>query len=126
MALDRLRGKWRIEILLSLLDGPVRLGQLRRRVPQATERMLVRRLREMEKEGIITRTDLSEKIKRVEYTLCDPAGVAVLDLLVSLAEWGTRHLPVVIVNDLAAPPPRPACGPFPVRRAEVQGKRESA
>ena len=67
--------------------------------------MLVQRLREMEKEGIITRTDLSGKIKRVEYTVCDPFGIAVLDLLVFLADWGRRNLSVSNVNDVIAPPP---------------------
>jgi len=105
MALNLLRGKWRIEILLLLMDGPVRLGQLRRRIPRATRKMLVQRLREMEKEGIITRTDLSGKIKRVEYTVCDPFGIAVLDLLVFLADWGRRNLSVSNVNDVIAPPP---------------------
>ncbi|MGB6133629.1 MAG: helix-turn-helix domain-containing protein [Acidobacteriaceae bacterium] len=147
MALNLLRGKWRIEILLLLLDGPVRLGQLRRRIPGATKKMLVQRLREMEREGIITRTDLSGKIKRVEYTVCDPVGVAVLDLLVFLAEWSTHHLPASILNDGVAPAPNPcpaiapdaarssvyrrdsqpsASLPLPVSRAELPAKRESA
>ena len=109
--------------------------------------MLVQRLREMERDGIITRTDLSGKTKRVEYTVCDPVGVAVLDLLVFLAEWGTRHLPASILNDGAPRALRPnqtitpdaahsngsrqdskPCTfmPLPVRRAELSGKRETA
>jgi len=147
MVLDLLRGKWRIEILLLLLNGPVRLGQLRRRIPGATKKMLVQRLREMERDGIITRTDLSGKTKRVEYRVCDPVGIALVDLLVFLAEWSTDHLPASILNDGVAPAPRPrpavapdaarsggyrcdsqpsTSKPFPVRRAEPQRMRGSA
>lgn len=147
MALNLFRGKWRIEILVLLLNGPVRLSQLRKRIPGATKKMLVQRLREMERDGIITRTDLSGKTKRVEYRVCDPVGIALVDLLVFLAEWSTHHLPASILNDGIAPAlrPRPAIAPgpapssgyrcdsqlstskpFPVRRAELQRVRGSA
>jgi len=39
------------------------------------------------------------------YTVCDPFGIAVLDLLVFLADWGRRNLSVSNVNDVIAPPP---------------------
>jgi len=98
LTLDLFRGKWKIQILQLLMDGPVRLGQVRRRIPQATKKMLVQRLHDMEKQGIITRADLSGKIKHVEYTVSTPLGDAVLQLLAILGKWSVLHLPVQAID----------------------------
>ena len=105
LALNLLRGKWKVEILLLMANGPVRLGQLRRLIPHATKKMLVQRLHEMEKEGIISRTDLSGTIKHVEYTVSSPLGAAILNLLDLVTEWGRRNLPVSIAGGVTAPKP---------------------
>jgi DNA-binding HxlR family transcriptional regulator len=105
LTLDLLRGKWKIEILQLLMNGPVRLGQVRRRIPQATKKMLVQRLHEMEKQGIITRADLSGKIKHVKYTVSTPLGDAVLQLLAILRKWSVLHLPVQAIDIPAASAP---------------------
>jgi DNA-binding HxlR family transcriptional regulator len=105
LTLDLLRGKWKIEILQLLMNGPVRLGQVRRRIPQATKKMLVQRLHEMEKQGIITRADLTGKIKHVEYTVSTPLGNAVLQILAILRKWSVLHLPVQAIDVPAASTP---------------------
>jgi len=90
-ALGVIRGKWKVEILVNLLSGPIRLGQLRRLIPRASKKVLVQQLHELEKDGIIVRTDLSGKIKHVEYALAAPLGVAVMNLLGLLSDWGSQH-----------------------------------
>jgi len=87
-----IRGKWKIAILVTMLDGPVRLGQLRRLIPRASKKVLVQQLHELERDGIIVRTDLSGKIKHVEYTIPAPLGVTVVNLLGLLSDWGIRHV----------------------------------
>ena len=91
--LGLIRGKWNVAILVTMLDGSIRLGQLRRLLPRASKKVLVHQLHQLERDGIIVRTDLSGRIKRVEYTISAPLGRAVLNLLEFLSDWATRHLP---------------------------------
>jgi len=74
-----------------MIDRPVRLGQLRRLIPHASKKVLVQQLHELEKDGIIERTDLSGRIKHVEYSLSAPLGIAVINLVGTLSGWATRH-----------------------------------
>ena len=90
-AITLMRGKWKIGILCRLQDGPVRLSQLRRMFPRASKKMLTQHLREMEKDELITRTDLSGKLRHVEYSLSDPYGLAVSGLLQMLATWSAEY-----------------------------------
>jgi len=86
-ALGLIRGKWKIPILVQMIDRPVRLGQLRRLIPCASKKVLVQQLHELERDGIIVRTDLGLRVKHVEYTISVPLGIAVMDLLRILSEW---------------------------------------
>ena len=90
-ALGLIRGKWKIAILVQMIDRPVRLGQLRRLIPCASKKVLVQQLHELERDGIIVRADLSGRIKHVEYTLSAPLGIAVINLVGTLSGWATRH-----------------------------------
>jgi DNA-binding HxlR family transcriptional regulator len=90
-AIALIQGKWKIGILSSLQRGPARLSQLRRMFPVASKKMLTQHLREMERDGLIVRTDLSGRIRHVEYSLSDSAGFAVLQLINTLTEWGSRY-----------------------------------
>jgi DNA-binding HxlR family transcriptional regulator len=97
-ALGLIRGKWKIWILIQLIDRPVRLGQLRRLIPGVSKKVLVQQLHELEKDGIIVRTDLSGKVKRVEYTISAPLGKAVVDLLGLLSDWGMQRAPAMALH----------------------------
>ena len=81
------QGKWKVGILCRLQEGPARLGELRRLFPRASKKMLTQHLRQMERDGIIVRTDLSGKVPHVEYSLSNPQGQAVSRLLQILATW---------------------------------------
>jgi DNA-binding HxlR family transcriptional regulator len=90
-AITLIQGKWKIGILSSVQRGPVRLSQLRRIFPQASKKMLAQSLREMERDGLIIRTDLSGRLRHVEYSLSDSGGFAVLQLMNTLTEWSSRY-----------------------------------
>ena len=69
----------------------MRLSQLRRKFPEASKKVLTQHLREMERDGLIIRTDLSGRLRHVEYSLSDSGGVAVLQLINTLTEWGSQY-----------------------------------
>jgi DNA-binding HxlR family transcriptional regulator len=91
LAIALIHGKWKIGILSNLQRGPVRLSQLRRMFPLASKKMLAQQLREMERDGLIIRTDLSGRLRHVEYSLSDSGGFAVLQLINTLTEWGSQY-----------------------------------
>ena len=59
--------------------------------PLASKKMLTQHLREMERDRLIIRTDLSGRIRHVEYSLSDSGGFAVSELINVLTEWGSRY-----------------------------------
>ena len=91
LAIALIQGKWKIGILSRLQRGPARLSELRRMFPQASKKMLTQHLREMEKDGLIVRTDLSARLRHVEYSLSGSGGFAVSQLINTLTEWGLRY-----------------------------------
>ena len=89
-ALGLLHGKWKIGILCRLQEGPARLGDLRRLFPQASK-MLTQHLRQMERDGLVVRTDLSDRLQHVEYALSNSLGLSVMKLTNVLARWGAQY-----------------------------------
>lgn len=87
-ALRLLQGKWKVGILCRLQAGPVRLGDLRRMFSQASKKVLTQHLRQMERDGLIVRSDLGGKIPHVEYSLSNSLGRSVVNLVNTLAQWG--------------------------------------
>jgi len=86
-----LRGKWTVQILCALLDGPVRLSQLRRLIPSASKKALTASLRSLEAARVVLRRDLSSSVLQVEYELADAMREPLVTLLDHLAEWGTLY-----------------------------------
>jgi DNA-binding HxlR family transcriptional regulator len=84
--LKMIGGKWKPLILRLLGDGTLRFGQLQRAIPQVTQRMLTLQLRELERDGLLTRTVFPEVPPRVEYTLKPPA-LQLLPILAALGDW---------------------------------------
>jgi DNA-binding HxlR family transcriptional regulator len=90
-ALDMIGGKWKVLVLWHLSSGPRRFGELRRLVKGISEKMLIQSLREMERDGIVKRTDFREIPPRVEYSMTS-FGVSLKEALKPLCEWGSRHM----------------------------------
>lgn len=72
-AFAHIGGTWKIPILLSLKDGPVRYGDLKGMIPRITDKMLHTQLRALESKQMISRKVFREKPPRVEYALTQRA-----------------------------------------------------
>jgi DNA-binding HxlR family transcriptional regulator len=90
LAVDVIGGKWRPVILAHLKEGVHRYGELRRRMPDVTEKMLTQRLRELEADGLIARRDLGPNPPHVEYALTEE-GRSLAPVLQALYDWGTAR-----------------------------------
>jgi DNA-binding HxlR family transcriptional regulator len=93
VTLDVIGGKWKGMILYSLLNassGVVRFNELRRLMPKVTQRMLTMQLRELERDGVITRTIYPEVPPRVEYALTD-FGRSLESVFDMMSVWGRRY-----------------------------------
>lgn len=88
-ALRVIGGKWTLLILRDLLTGPKRFGELRKSLGGVSPKTLSLRLRELEHDGILTRTVYPEVPLRVEYALT-PAGSTLSDVIEVLRHWGTQ------------------------------------
>jgi DNA-binding HxlR family transcriptional regulator len=90
-ALAVIGGKWKALILWEVHNQPVRFGELKRRVPGISEKMLIQQLREMEADGIVHRKVYHEVPPRVEYSATE-FGASLNEALTPLAEWGKEHM----------------------------------
>ena len=84
-------GRWKGTILWRLLDGPMRTNELRKSIPQITERMLLRHLRDMTESGILNRHQEQGLPLRVRYSLT-PYGMTLVPVLDALCTCGREHL----------------------------------
>lgn len=89
--LDALGGRWKGMILFHLLPGTRRFGELRKTLPHVTQRMLTTQLRELERDGIVSRKVYAEVPPRVEYTLT-ALGRRLSPILAAMAEWGDAYM----------------------------------
>ncbi len=89
-ALDVIGGRWKPVILFQIREGALRFGELRRKVPRVTQKMLTQQLRELERDGIVNRSVQTVVPPRVDYSLT-PYGETLKPLLLSLCEWGKKH-----------------------------------
>lgn len=72
-AFSMLSGKWKLEIMWLLNQRVHRFGELRKAIPGITQHMLTAQLRELEADGLISRTVYAEVPPRVEYEMTTKA-----------------------------------------------------
>jgi DNA-binding HxlR family transcriptional regulator len=89
-ALNRISGKWAIGILLNVSHGPARFTELERAVPGISRRMLTLTLRNLERDGLISRQVYATVPPKVEYRATDMA-VELYSSLTALTKWAERH-----------------------------------
>lgn len=90
-ALSLIGGRWKTNILWRLLDhGRLRYSELRKLIPDASERMLVSQLRELEADQLVNRIVYPEVPPRVEYELT-ALGLSMEAMLKSISDWGEMH-----------------------------------
>jgi DNA-binding HxlR family transcriptional regulator len=88
--LDSVGGKWTSLMMLALADGPQRFSQLRRFIPDISQRMLTQTLRDLQRDGYLTRTVYPTQPPSVEYALTE-LGFSFLALLRSLVQWSSQN-----------------------------------
>ena len=105
--LEVIGGKWKGVILHYLLrDGVKRFGELRKVMPDATQRMLTNQLRELEADGVVHREVYAEVPPRVEYSLTE-FGKTLAPLIEGMRKWGLAHLERKGGGEGSTSPPSP-------------------
>ncbi|MGH3802119.1 MAG: winged helix-turn-helix transcriptional regulator [Pseudonocardiaceae bacterium] len=85
--MEVLGGKWKLVILRHLLEGTKRFSDLHREMAGVTARMLTRRLRELETDGLALRTVYPQVPPKVEYSVTE-IGASLREIADRLEEWG--------------------------------------
>lgn len=96
-ALKVIGGRWKAVILYHLFSGPKRLSELRRLAPNASQKVLIQQLREMEEHGLVHRKVFHQVPPRVDYT-ATALGLSLEPIIMSLCAWGSRH--AAVLNEL--------------------------
>ena len=88
--LTLISSRWKVLILRDLLTGTKRFGELQRTVGHVSQKMLTQSLRQMEADGLLTRTVYPEVPPRVEYSLTD-LGFSLKPVLDAMWSWGESY-----------------------------------
>lgn len=84
-------GRWKGTILWRLSDGPMRTSELRRSIPGITERMLIRHLQDLVRDGILVRHQENAVPPCVRYSI-SKYGRTLAPVLEVICAWGRVHL----------------------------------
>ena len=89
--LEVIGGKWKGVILYHLMTETIRFNELRRLMPEITQRMLTKQLRELEADKLISRKVYPEVPPKVEYSMTEH-GKTLAPVIKALRAWGKQHL----------------------------------
>lgn len=90
-AIEAIGGKWKGIILYHLSDDLKRFSELKRLMPNVTQKMLTKQLRELEQDGIVHRHVYPQVPPKVEYSLTE-FGLTLTPILQALEQWGNQYL----------------------------------
>ncbi|MCR6672804.1 helix-turn-helix domain-containing protein [Devosia ginsengisoli] len=88
--LDRISDKWSMLLVMTLADGPRRFNQIRREVPDISQKMLTQTLRDLQRDGLVARRVYDTKPPSVEYRLT-PMGESIIVPFGHLIEWASEN-----------------------------------
>ena len=94
-SLAKIANKWTAMIVIALSDGPLRFGAIREQVGGISGKVLSETLRDLERDGVLTRTAYDEMPLRVEYELT-PLGQTLREPLTALGLWAEHHIAQVL------------------------------
>nr|WP_084696443.1 helix-turn-helix domain-containing protein [Maribacter thermophilus] len=83
--------KWKPLVLFHLLEGPLRSGVLQKKVPGISNKMFTQTVRELEKDGLLSRKVFPVVPPKVEYGLTE-RGKSLGPILRSLDQWGSKDV----------------------------------
>jgi DNA-binding HxlR family transcriptional regulator len=87
--LRRIGDKWSLLVIVTLRGGTLRFSELQNRIPGVSQRMLTLTVRQLERDGLLSRVVHAEVPPRVEYTLTD-RGETLIDPALALATWSVE------------------------------------
>ena len=90
LSTDIIGGKWKALVLWCLRNEVKRNGELKRLIPNISQKMLTQQLRELENSGIVQRIVYPEVPPKVEYRLT-PQGEKLIPILMQLHDWGKEY-----------------------------------
>ena len=90
-ALDMIGGKWKSIILFRVMEETRRFNELRKLLPNITQRTLTNQLRELERDGLLERKVYAEVPPKVEYSISE-FGATLAPVLASLKDWAETHM----------------------------------
>ena len=90
--LDRISDKWSMLLVMTLAGGPRRFNQLRREVPDISQKMLTQTLRDLQRDGMVSRKVFDTKPPSVEYRLTD-LGQSIIVPFGHLIVWASQNHP---------------------------------
>jgi DNA-binding HxlR family transcriptional regulator len=92
-AIELIGRRWVGAVLRVLVAGPARFNELLAAVPNLSDRLLTERLRELEREGLVTRTVSPDRPIRVTYELTD-CGRSLSEIICTIGSWSERWVDV--------------------------------
>jgi DNA-binding HxlR family transcriptional regulator len=95
--LDHIGDKWTLLVLGMLERGPQRFTALHRSIPGISQRMLTRTLRNLQRDGLVSRQSFDENPPRVEYTVTT-LGQTLVPAVIALARWAFENHKAIEAN----------------------------
>jgi DNA-binding HxlR family transcriptional regulator len=92
--LSRIGDKWTVLVVSTLGEGSKRFNELRREIPSVSQRMLTLTLRNLERDGIVSRAVTPSIPPRVDYALTE-LGCSLLKPVNALSQWALEHVEVI-------------------------------
>ena len=92
--LQRIGDKWTVLVVQTLAEGSRRFNELRREIPSVSQRMLTLTLRNLERDGLVSRTVTPTIPPRVDYELTE-LGKSLQKPICGLASWATENVEAI-------------------------------
>lgn len=86
-----LSGKWKVQAVWGLSFGPLRFAELRNLLKGASEKVLTAQLRELERDGVVSRTAVPSSPPKVTYYSLGASGEKLIPMLEELCDWGSKQ-----------------------------------
>ncbi len=92
--INLLSGKWKVQILWHLSFQPLRFAELRKKLPDISEKVLTEQVRLLEQGGLVNREVVDSIPPAVTYSLAEE-GERLIPLLENLCDWGSAHFGMI-------------------------------
>ena len=92
--LQRIGDKWTVLVVSTLADGPRRFHELRREIPSVSQRMLTLTLRNLERDGLVSRKVTPTIPPRVDYELTE-LGHSLQKPITALSQWALDNVEAI-------------------------------